>query len=266
MKPSFLVIMVVVSSVLWLPCSESLAQGPASPPAGRNAESLMPFEQGGKWGYVDPAGKFVVVPQFDSADPFSEGMAEVELNGQLGWISTDGHFVIQPKYFKAGPFKEGLAWVVTRKPWTPLGTGEYGFALFGQITYIDRSGREICRPFSAKQFSDFSEGLAAVRPGKIFGGCSQKAGYLNTKGEWSIKPQFDQAMDFSEGLAAVNNGGRCGAGGKWGYIKKDGKLTIPFRYDFASQFKDGHACVKGNGQWKRIDQNGNETLIREDEC
>ena len=108
----------------------SLAQGPTSPQVSRTAEYPIPLEQGGKWGYVDQAGKFVIAPQFDSADPFSEGMAEVELNGRLGWISTDGHFVIQTKYFKAGPFKEGLAWVLTRKPWTPLGTGEYGIGLF----------------------------------------------------------------------------------------------------------------------------------------
>lgn len=266
MKPSFLVIVVVVSSVLWLPCTGSLAQGPASPPASRNAESLVPFEQGGKWGYVDPAGKFVIAPQFDSADPFSEGMAEVELNGRLGWIGTDGHFVIQPKYFKAGPFKEGLAWVVTRKPWTPLGTGEYGFALFGKVTYIDRSGKEIRRPFSVERFSDFSEGLAAVRPGTTYGGCTGKVGYLNAKGEWAITPQFDEGRDFSDGLAAVNKGGSCGIDGKWGYIKKDGELTIPFPYDFASQFKNGHACVRRDGQWKRIDKNGDETPVRQDEC
>ena len=91
-------------------------------------------------------------------------------------------------------------------------------------------------------------------------------GYLNTKGEWSIKPQFDHATDFSEGLAAVNKGGRCGAGGKWGYIKKDGELAIPFRYNFASKFKNGHACVKEDGQWKRIDENGNETPVPQNEC
>lgn len=110
---------------------------------------------------------------------------------------------------------------------TPLGTGEYGFALFGQGTYIDHSGREVRRPFLVEQVSNFSEGLAAVRPGKIFGGCSEKVGYLNTQGEWSIKPQFDGARDFSEGLAAVNRGGKCHMGGKWGYVDKNGKLAFP---------------------------------------
>ena len=27
---------------------------------------------GGKWGYIDPAGKMVINPQFDAASPFSD--------------------------------------------------------------------------------------------------------------------------------------------------------------------------------------------------
>lgn len=231
-------------------------------------ESTSPklAEEAGKWGYIDPNGKFIISPQFDSAGPFFEGLAAVELDRRFGYIGTDGHFVIQPKYFSAGPFKEGFAWVLTRRPWTPLGTGEAGFALFGHVTFIDHTGREIRHPFSAENVRDFSEGLAVVRPGKMYGGCSEKVGYLNTKGEWSIKPQFDEARDFSEGLAAVNQGAKCHGGGKWGYIDKDGKLAIPFRYDFAWQFKNGHACVKEGEQWKRIDKNGNGIPIRADEC
>jgi len=146
------------------------------PPPGRETDNavLKPAQQGEKWGYVDRGGKFLISPQFDSAYPFSERVAAVELNKRFGYIGTDGHFVIQPKYFRVGPFKEGFAWVVTRKPLAaPLGTGEYGFALFSHVTYIDHSGREMLGPFSAEHVSNCSEGLAAVRPGKIFGGCSE---------------------------------------------------------------------------------------------
>lgn len=238
------------------------------PPSSREGDnaSLKPAQQGGKWGYVDSTEKFLIPPQFDSAYPFSERVAAVELNKRFGYIGTDGHFVTQPKYFKVGPFKEGFAWVVTRKPFAPLGTGEYGFALFGHVTYIDHSGREMLGPFSAEHDSNFSEGLAAVRPGKIFGGCSERVGYLNTKGEWSIKPQFDEARDFSEGLAAVNQGGKCHMGGKWGYIDKDGKVLIPFQYEFAGQFTNGHACVEEAGQWKLIDARGNGAPVEKTEC
>jgi hypothetical protein len=234
----------------------------------RDADSafLKPAQQGGKWGYVNASGKFLISPQFESASDFAEGIAAVELDKLFGYIATDGHFVVRPKYFKAGQFKDGFAWVLTNKPVTPLGSGEYGVALFGQVTFVDHAGREVMRPFSAEHVSDFSEGLAAVRPGKIFGGCSEKVGYLNTRGEWAIKPEYDEAGDFSEGLAAVNRGGKCHMGGKWGYIDKDGKLAISFQYDFADQFKNGHACVEEIGGWKLIDMKGNGTKVDKDEC
>ncbi len=92
---------------------------------------------------------------------------------------------------------------MTKKPLTPLRSGEYGVALYGQVTFIDHSGREMRRPFSAEYVSNFSEGLAAVRPGKIWGGCSERVGYLNTRGEWSIEPQYDEGRDFDRALAAV---------------------------------------------------------------
>jgi hypothetical protein len=227
---------------------------------------LEPREQGTKWGYIDRDGQFVIPPQFDEAGPFSEGLAAVEQNRHTGYIDTNGRFVVSPKYFSGGRFKEGFVWVVTRKPFNLFGTGEYGVPIFGKVTFIDRTGREMVRPFFVEQMGDFSEGLAAVRPGKTWGGCSEKVGYINTTGEWGIKPQFDEARDFSEGLAAVNKGAGCHSGGKWGYIDRDGKLAIPFRYDFAWQFKNGHACIKEGTHWKRIDKNGNGAAIREDEC
>lgn len=247
-----------------------VAQASLPQPPSSNEESgsppLKPARQNEKWGYVNAAGQFVIAPQFDLADQFSEGVAAVELNKRFGYVGTDGHFVVEPKYFRAGPFREGFAWVVTRKPLTPLGTGEYGFALSGQVTYIDHSGQEVRHSFSAEHVSNFSDGLAAVRPGKIFGGCSERVGYLNPKGEWSIKPQFDEAHDFSEGLAAVNKGGKCHMGGKWGYIDKDGTLVIPFRYDSAGQFTNGHACVTEDEHRKLIDTKGSVSPAEKNEC
>ena len=148
---------------------------------------------------------------------------------------------------------------------TPLGKGEYGVALFTQFTYIDHTGHEIIAPFQAEYVGNFSDGRAAVKPGGVLGGCG-KGGYINTRGEWSIKPQFDQVRDFSEGLAAVNRGGKCGAGGKWAYIDKDGQVVIPFEFDFAGQFKNARACVKKGEQWALIDDNGNELSIQKPGC
>ncbi|MDR3581344.1 MAG: WG repeat-containing protein [Oryzomonas sp.] len=63
----------------------------------------------------------------------------------------------------------------------------------------------------------FTEGLAAVVVEK---GARAKAGFIDDKGKFIIKPQFDDASQFSEGFAAVN------VGKNRGYIDKNGIMVI----------------------------------------
>src|SRR6266700_3238826 len=154
-----------------------------------------------------------------------------------GFADATGKLVITPSYFAAKPFHEGYALVATRKSWTPLGD-EYGEFRLAQVTWINSAGRQIRRPLSVRRASSFSDGLASVVPDAVMrlkGGCA-KGGYIDTKGQWAIKAQFDGLSDFSEGLAAVNLGADCGMGGKWGYIDKNGNTVIPFRFLSAGQF------------------------------
>ncbi len=43
------------------------------------SEGLMPQVKGGKWGFMDRSFKFVIHPQFDWAESFSEGRAVVKI-------------------------------------------------------------------------------------------------------------------------------------------------------------------------------------------
>ena len=52
-----------------------------------------------------------------------------------------------------------------------------------------------------------------------------KFGWLNSKGEWAIKPQYDGARDFKNGYAAIQKGKL------WGIIDKDGKVVIEPKFD-----------------------------------
>ena len=230
-----------------------------------NVEYPIPAAQGTKWGYVDAAGRLVIPAQFDCAGGFSEHLAPVKIGKKWGYIDTAGHLAIPARYFWAAEFSDGLALVATSKPWQPLGTGEYGITLFARITYVDQAGHTIRPPLSVQDASNFSDGLAAVRPGYIAGGCG-KVGYLNKRGEWAIKPQFDDAQDFSANLAAVNNGAKCRMGGEWGYTNEEGQLVIPFKYQSALPFRSGHACVLHGTQWNVIDVHGNENPVSKTEC
>lgn len=65
-----------------------------------------------------------------------------------------------------------------------------------------------------------------------------KWGYINKKGEVSIKAIYDDNRDFSEGLAAANYEGL------WGYINKRGEVIIDFQYRTATAFSEGLAIVQ----------------------
>jgi hypothetical protein len=260
LKGASIIIATCVNVVLFAQATPRIAQDEITP-------HLRPMQKGHLWGYVSPAGTFVVPPQFDSAGEFSEGLASVELRHRFGYINEDGEIVIKAKYYAARPFKEGRAWVITKKPFTILGgTGEYGAALNGKVTFIDREGREIVPAFTAEFAADFSEGRAVVRPGEIVGGCSGKVGFIDQEGKWIRKPEFDDARDFREGLAAVNLGAKCHMGGKWGFIGRDGRELIPLRYSYARGFINGRACVALDNEWELIDSRGQGTKVSKDVC
>jgi hypothetical protein len=199
------------------------------------------------------------VPQGQDTVLDKDALRPVEEKGRWGFADVTGKLVITPRYFAAQSFHEGYSLVVTRKPWTPLGD-EYGEFRLAQVTWVDTTGRQIRDPLSVRRASNFSDGLASVVPDTMMrfkGGCA-KGGYIDTKGQWAIKPQFDGLSDFSEGLAAVNLGANCGMGGKWGFIDKSGTTVIPFRFLSAGQFQNGRACVwEERGKGEVIDRNGN---------
>jgi len=98
-------------------------------------------------------GTFVINPQFDIVESFSEGLARVRIGddttGKHGFIDKTGTFVINPQFDDARPFSEGLARVRIGDDTT----GKWGF--------IDKTGSFVINPqFDAA--GSFSEGLAAV--------------------------------------------------------------------------------------------------------
>ena len=223
------------------------------------------YELWARWG--PPADRDFWAQAAEASRAFFTKTTNPDTGLSPAYANFDGTPHYQPKYFSAREFHEGFAWVMTQKPWFPLGHGEYGVALFAKITFIDKSGREILRPFDAGLFKDFSQGLAALMTSDGFG-------YINTKGEWGIKPQFAEAGNFSEGLAAVKRQ-RLKQDDEfkypkftypgWGYIDRNGTLVVPFQYYGGTDFRIGHACVKETPydndrmHWKVIDRDGNAT-------
>lgn len=85
-------------------------------------DGVFLLEKGGKFGYLDYTGRWIVKPELVSATPFSEGLAVVKnAEGKAGVIDTTGAFVIPCEFeeitFSGGTFtlySEGR-WVVLHK-------------------------------------------------------------------------------------------------------------------------------------------------------
>ncbi len=112
-------------------------------------------------GYIDTAGEWVIQPQFDEADSFSEGLAAVrpEEGPGFGYIDKTGAFVIAPQFTEAGPFTDGLAIAAIPRPGAAPHSEEPFPRLYG---YIDKTGAWVIQPQYVLA-EPFSNGLAHVR-------------------------------------------------------------------------------------------------------
>jgi hypothetical protein len=151
--------------------------------------------------FIDKKGNRVT-DFFDDAESFSEGLAAVRVNWLWGFINKTGTIVIPPAYdFISTPFSEGYAAVHCNND---------------KIAFIDRRGKKITECLFS-EVGDFSEGLALVAAKKGWG-------FINTKGKFAIKPQFNYADSFLNGLAKVRL-----INGNWvyeGYINHQGEYVV----------------------------------------
>jgi hypothetical protein len=263
--------------------------------------NLFPVEINDRYGYINRKGETVINPQFDRAYLFRNGVALVKTDGQYGYINEKGEYLSTKRYKEALNFSEGLAWVVEENgaPTAidtkgnekfvlkqagmvyPYSEGLAAFSTVdGKCGFVDKSGKVKIEPIFL-YVSFFSDGLCAAKDTAA----PYKDGFINTKGEFAIAPQFDFFADgFKNGLAAINIGNKYGvidkAGKyvinpqfeyispdgnlfaikqdkKWGWCDKTGKYVINPQFDAVSPFCGGNfAPVKSGGKWGYVDKKG----------
>ena len=119
----------------------------------------------------------------------------------MGYIDKTGALVIAPQFSLAWNFSGGLARVEVRE----------------KMIYINKQGKTVFTIPNGFWADQFSEGLANV---SIRNGSGAEAwGYINRKGDFVIKPQFEKAEPFYQGLAQVFLNGQAG------YIDKSGQFV-----------------------------------------
>jgi len=172
---------------------------------------------GGSWGFINKRGELVIKPVYQRARPFSEGLAAVEVKGQgTGFIDMTGKMVIEPRLFTVVfSFRDGVACFRGSPELKSPGWNDYG--------HIDKKGKITLFPKGINVL-EFSEDLAPADDAPVWNGSqwvNSKKGYVDKRGEWVIKPQFDSAEMFQDGIAEVTSDGARG------WIEKSGKFLWP---------------------------------------
>lgn len=74
--------------------------------------NLFPYSVGSGWGYVNSQGEWVIQPQYDVAEAFTEGLAAVRKDGYYFYINEDNEALCEAKYAYAYPFRNDIAIVM----------------------------------------------------------------------------------------------------------------------------------------------------------
>jgi hypothetical protein len=211
--------------------------------------------RGGRYGFVDTEGKFVVPPSFEDALDFTEGLCAVKVSGRWGFIDRRGTMAIRPQFHGVRPFSEGKAAASLGEKW--------GF--------IDHAGKRVI-PFryaNALSFRDSMAGVYVVSRSTTGTGSARRMrqragwGFIDATGRTIVKPIFDGVRSFSDGLAAVAHASaeyhqmlsaqglrdtitdhRAGGGDAWGYVDRQGSQVIDCKFGYTGDFRGGLAPAR----------------------
>lgn len=236
-------------------------------------EGFAKIKINNKYGIIDKSGNYLIQPTLISdclGNFFSEGLISIEINGKFGYLDRQGQIAIKPQFDTAAPFSEGLAKVgilkekyyitadgkiVLEKNKNDNNLSEYNIYIFG---FIDKIGNYIIKP-EYYSVSSFSEGLArfedSIKINKESNEKIDKCGFINQQNNIIIPPIFDLAEDFLDGYSKIK------LDGKYGFIDKSGKMVIKNEYSDARSFSNGVALVKkDDGLYGFINKKGEYSI------
>ncbi|MDR2420914.1 MAG: WG repeat-containing protein [Oscillospiraceae bacterium] len=171
-----------------------------------------------------------VTDGYDEMSSFSNGVTAAKKDGAWSVLGADGAALSPYAYDGIARDEKGVVY-----------RNERLFALEdGGYYLIGKSGERIAETKfeDARLFCDAT--YAAVRSGG-------KWGFIDSGGEYVVKPEYDGARSFSNGLAAVK------IDGKWGFIDEENRLVIENIFEDAKDFNGrGGVFVRSGGDWELL--------------
>jgi hypothetical protein len=96
MKTNYLVATILTLSSIALPICQPPAAIANMVNTSNNAtgnDRLEKVKVGDKWEFVNSQGQMIILPEFDAADNFIAGKAQVRIGNKVGYIDLNGKFI-----------------------------------------------------------------------------------------------------------------------------------------------------------------------------
>jgi len=194
--------------------------------------------------------------EIEDAGYYSESLdcVPVKVDGSWRYLKGDGSF-LPGEYEEAGSFYNNTAAVKEKGSWYLIDeTGErcsskeyedikldlYGCHIQGDVILAKEEDEYHLYDTDFVKIGDFAceeidicieNGLIAFMQNGLWG-------YVNTRGEIVIEPQYAGAKSFSNHMAAV-----CNQEGKWGFLNREYKTVIDYMYLDAHYFTKQETCM-----------------------
>jgi RNA polymerase sigma factor (sigma-70 family) len=199
---------------------------------GTFSDGLAGVSDGGRYGFIDRKGTWVIRPQFMCVrQAFSSGVAVVSTDGSNSVIiDRTGATIGSGPTQELGRFSDGLAVI-----------GSAG----KKQGYVDRTGSEVI-PRRFDGAGSFHDGLAMVKEGSRWGVIRQDG-----KPAWPMPKGAEfGSLICSDGMLAFVLKGR------WGFLDTKGAVAIPASFTRVTAFSEGLAFVESVDGAGYIDRNG----------
>jgi hypothetical protein len=86
-----------------------------------NDNTYAAVKSGGKWGFVDSEGEYIIAPEYEGARSFSNGFAAVKSGGKWGFIDAENRMTLENTFEDAKDFNSrGCVFVRTGENWELL--------------------------------------------------------------------------------------------------------------------------------------------------
>jgi len=232
---------------------------------------LIPFEEGGKWGFMDETGNILVAAEYDNTTA-KEGIGICRSKGTNSEAQFYNYVIVDGE----GNFLFENSSCKLVDLWYSYNRGQYYAFSSNNQTVIISSKDNIIVPWGDYTVvrTDVADAILFKKQGKF--------GVYNLKGQVVVNAQYskeNEALKYfvhsyiglktleydwvkpcAGKLIPVFKGEMDKKGrtktGKWGFADRQGKLVIPFEYTRVDTFIDGLARVNKGDKYSMIDYDG----------